>query len=183
MKNRTVLAGFAFVAVLAGAAMAEGKGTDQVVDAQGNLKVPAALHTAYRFLGSWAVAPSPGQSPQQLHAVYASPGAVEAFRKAGKFPDGTVLVKEVFEAATGDMTTGSVSHAQTLKGWFVMVKDSANSHPGNKLWGDGWGWSWFDAANPGKTTSVDYETACKACHEPAKDTDRVYTDGYPALKH
>ncbi len=25
-----------------------------------------------------------------------------------------------------------------------MVKDSKNSHPGNPLWGDGWGWSWFD---------------------------------------
>jgi hypothetical protein len=37
----------------------------------------------------------------------------------------------------------TVSHAQTLKGWFVLVKDSKNSHPGNKLWGNDWGWSWF----------------------------------------
>ena len=43
-----------------------------------------------------------------------------------------MLVKEVFDAATGAMTTGTVSHAQTLKGWFVLVKDSKNSHPGNK---------------------------------------------------
>jgi hypothetical protein len=27
-----------------------------------------------------------------------------------------------------------------------------NTHPDNKLWGDGWGWSWFDAGNPTKTT-------------------------------
>ena len=39
--------------------------------------------------------------------------------------------------ATEPMTTGTVSHAQTLKGWFVMVRDSKNIHPGNKLWGDG----------------------------------------------
>jgi hypothetical protein len=51
------------------------------------------------------------------------------------------------------MTTGNVSHAKILKGWFVMLKDSKNSHPDNKLWGDGWGWSWFDAAAPSKTTS------------------------------
>jgi hypothetical protein len=56
--------------------------------------------------------------------------------------------KEVFEATTGEMTTGTVSHAEALKGWFVMVKDSKNSHPGNKLWGVGWGWSWFDQGNP-----------------------------------
>ena len=52
--------------------------------------------------------------------------------------DGSVLVKEVFETTTGAMTTGTVSHAQTLKGWFVLMKDSKNSHPGNKLWGNGW---------------------------------------------
>ena len=65
-----------------------------------------------------------------------------------------MLVKEVFDAATGAMATGTVSHAQTLKGWFVLVKGSKNSHPGNKLWGNGWGWSWFDAASPSKTTTL-----------------------------
>jgi hypothetical protein len=32
-------------------------------------------------------------------------------------------VKEVFATATGPMTTGTVSHVETLEGWFVMVKD------------------------------------------------------------
>ena len=80
--------------------------------------------------------------------MLASPGSIEAYRKNGRFPDGTVLVKEVFKTATKEMTTGTVSHADELKGWFVMVKDSAGRYPGNALWGDGWGWSWFDAANP-----------------------------------
>jgi hypothetical protein len=69
------------------------------------------------------------------------------------------------------MTTGTVSHAQTLKGWFILMKDSKNSHPGNKLWGNGWGWSWFDAGNPSKTTSTDYKQDCLPCHEPARATD------------
>ena len=42
-----------------------------------------------------------------------------------------------------------------------MVKDSNGRHAGNKLWGDGWGWSWFDADNPSKTTSTDYKTNCQ----------------------
>jgi Cytochrome P460 len=88
-----------------------------------------------------------------MHVVYASPGTIAAYRKDGHFPDGVVLVKEVYEAATAPMTTGTVSHADKLKGWFVMVKDSVGRFPGNKLWGDGWGWSWFDANNPQKTTS------------------------------
>ncbi|MFD2029421.1 hypothetical protein ACFSKM_02005 [Ancylobacter dichloromethanicus] len=31
-----------------------------------------------------------------------------------------------------------------------MVKSSTDKFPENKLWGDGWGWSWFDADNPTK---------------------------------
>jgi hypothetical protein len=92
-----------------------------------------------------------------------------------------VLVKEVYETATSPMTTGTVSHAQTLAGWFVMVKDSKSSHPQNKLWGSGWAWSWFDAANPLKTTSTDYTTDCQPCHIPAQSTDWIYTQGYPGL--
>jgi hypothetical protein len=51
----------------------------------------------------------------------------------------------------------NVSHEQTLQGWFVMVKESKDTHPDNKLWGDGWAWSWFDAEKSTKTTSTDYK--------------------------
>ncbi len=63
-----------------------------------------------------------------------------------------------------------------------MVRDSKNSYPQNKLWGDGWGWSWFDAANSKKTTSTDFQSDCLGCHIPAKATDWIYVMGYPALK-
>ena len=52
---------------------------------------------------------------QQLHVVYASPGTIAAYRKDGHFPDGSVLVKEVFETATGPMTSGTVSSARRPK--------------------------------------------------------------------
>ena len=58
-----------------------------------------------------------------MHAVYASPGAIDAYRKTGHFPDSAVLVKEVFATSTNEMTTGTVSHADKLKGWFVIVRD------------------------------------------------------------
>jgi hypothetical protein len=64
-----------------------------------------------------------------------------------------------------------------------MVKDSKETHPGNPLWGDGWGWSWFDADEPLKTTSTDYHTDCQGCHVPAKATDWIYVNGYPVLRH
>jgi hypothetical protein len=151
-------------------------------DAKGNIRVPANYRTTFQFLGSWSVAGADGKGVAQIHAVYASPGAIAGFREQGHFPDGTILVKEVFDASTAEMTTGTVSRAETLKGWFVMVRDTQNSHPDSRLWGDGWGWSWFDAPDPNKTTSTDYKTDCQGCHVPAQATDWIYVGGYPALK-
>ncbi len=188
MKTRTVLV-VGIVAVFAGVAVAYGQmdmgngaKADAAVDMNGNLHVPEAYRTTYHFLGSWAVATDKGEGSKELHVVYASPGTIAAYRKDGHFPDGTVLVKEVFEAATAPMTTGTVSHTESLKGWFVMKRDDKDSHPGNKLWGDGWGWSWFDSDNPSKTTSTDYKTNCQPCHVPAKASDWIYVSGYAPLK-
>jgi hypothetical protein len=73
-------------------------------------------------------------------------------------------------------------HSQALKGWFVMVRDSKYTHPGNNLWGDGWGWSWFGASNPTKTTSTDYKVNYLGCHVPAQATEWIYVNGYPPLR-
>jgi len=170
----------AALAQISGAAPADP--TANVVDAAGHLRVPADYQTLYQALGSWAIAADSGQGSKEIHAVYASPGAIDAYRKTGHFPDGAVLVKEVFATSTNDMTTGTVSHADKLKGWFVMVRDSKGTHPGSPLWGDGWGWSWFDADKPLKTTSTDYHSDCQGCHVPAKATDWIYVNGYPVLR-
>jgi hypothetical protein len=156
---------------------------EKVADAKGNLHVPEDYRAKYRFMGSWAVSAESGSGSKEMHTVYASPGAVEGYLKTGHFGDGAVLVKEVSEAKTEDMTTGTVSHGVNIKGWFVMVRDSKNTaHPGNPLWGDNWGWSWFDADRPLKTTSTDYKNDCMGCHVPATQTDFIYVDGYPSLK-
>src|SRR5262245_12195239 len=148
----------------------------------GNLHVPEDYRATYQLLGSWAVAADEGRGSKELHVVYASPGTITAYRNDGRFSDGAVLVKEVFQAATGEKTTGTVSYAGSLKRWFVMVKDAKDRYAGNNLWGDGWGWSWFDADNPSKTTSTDYKKDCLGCHVPARDSDGVYVEGYPPLK-
>jgi len=168
---------------------------DAAIDASGNLHVPSGYRAAYEFLGTWAVAADKEPGSKELHVVYASPGTIAAYRKDGHFPDGAVLVKEVFRAATGEMTTGTISHAESLVGWFVMMRDSKGRYGGNTpLWGDGWGWSWFDAADPstpsahlplpggGVATSTDYRENCKSCHLPAQATEFIYIDGYPPLK-
>src|ERR1700746_971355 len=79
--------------------------TQAAVDAEGNLRVPPDYRTTYEAL-SWAIAADEGRGSKEVHFVLASPGSIEAYRKDGRFPDGTVLVKEVFETATKDMQTG-----------------------------------------------------------------------------
>jgi hypothetical protein len=191
MKITTILIGLAGLMVTAvvatevqnyATAATSQQSAAAVVDAQGNLRVPEDYRIAYQLLGAWAIAADQGAGSKELHVVYASPGTIAAYRKDAHFPDGSVLVKEVFATDTQPMTTGTVSHAQTLKGWFVMVRDSRDTHPGNKLWGDGWGWSWFDAGNPSKTTSTDFKVNCLSCHVPAQATEWIYVNGYPPLK-
>jgi hypothetical protein len=148
----------AMVAVVVGGQMGSVAADNELkaeaaADADGNLHVPDAYRITYQLLGSWAVAADQGQGSEELHVVYASPGTIAAYRKDGHFPDGAVLVKEVYRAATEQMTTGTVSHADSLRGWFVMMKDSNGRYAGSNFWGDGWGWSWFDAANPSTSSS------------------------------
>jgi hypothetical protein len=111
---------------------------EAAADASGNLHVPGDYRTRYEFLGTWAVASDEGPGSEELHAVYASPGTIDAYRRDGHFADGTVLVKEVHRAATSEMTTGTVSHADSLRGWFVMFRDRNERFLENETWGDGW---------------------------------------------
>ncbi len=156
--------------------------TAAVVDDKGNMHIPADYQTTYQMLGTWAVAADKGPGSKEMHVVYASPGTIVAYRKNGQYADGTVLVKEVYKATTKSMTTGTVSSAGTLVGWFLMVKDDVGRFPKNKLWGDGWGWAWFDATDFKKTKSTDYKKDCQACHVPAKASSWIYSDGYPPLQ-
>ncbi|MBF4991829.1 cytochrome P460 family protein [Methylophilus sp. QUAN] len=155
----------------------------EVVDGKGNMHVPKEYRTVYQMLGTWAVASDPEPGNKEMHVVYASPKTISAFRRTGHYPDGTVLVKEVYKSANNKMTTGLVGSPGNLVGWFVMVKDDLHRFPDNKLWGDGWGWAWFDAKDPKNTTSTNYVTDCQACHVPAKNSDWVYSSGYPVLKN
>ena len=180
ITGAVVLAGIAALAIPVISANAQ---MPRVSDAQGNLHIPSDYRTTYEYLGTWEIADTSGQSAKQMHDVYASRGTIEAYRKLGHFADGTVLIKELFATETAPMTTGNIRHADKLLGWFMLVKDSKNSHPDNKLWGDGWGWSFFAADNPQKTTSTDYKKDCLQCHVPAQKTDWIYIQGYPPLKN
>ena len=174
MMRKTCLSLVAAVSLIAAATAAIGASDDRIT-------VPADFRTTYEFLGAWSVAgdaDTGGEVGQ--HVVYASPGTIAAYRKTGAFPDGAVLVKELFKGKTEDLTTGSATSAAEVAGTFVMVKDVDGKASG-PLWGDGWGWAFFNPGETEVTVTKDYKTECLACHEPVRDRDLVYSYAYPVL--
>lgn len=149
------------------------------------LHVPAANYRQeWVLLGSFSVrADDPEKGAKELHVVYAEPKNVEVYRETGAFPDGAVLVKDVFATKTEALTTGIASYADTLKRRFVMVKDKTGKHAGQSpLWGDGWGWAFYEGTETQKTVTTDYRKDCLGCHEPVRSQDLIYVQGYPVLK-
>ena len=155
-----------------------------VVSDDGAIQVPENFRTDYIMLGAWSVAGDADTGGEVgLHVVYAPRSAVDAYRRDGAFPDGTVLVKELFNGKTEALTTGNATSATETAGYFVMVKDTQGRFPDNKNWGDGWGWSFFAAGNTTQATTKDYKAECLACHEPARSSDLVYDYAYPVLRN
>ena len=154
------------------------------VDADGKISIPKDFRSWY-FIGTWAVATDEDDKvgSNGFHSVYTQPETVAAFRSNGKFPDGAVLVKELFKATTDTMTTGEISYAAETEGWFIMIKDTQARFKGNGLWGDGWGWALFNADAPATTVTKDYKAECIPCHVPAENDDWIYVRGYPGLKN
>ena len=152
----------------------------EYVDKKGNISIPVDFRKTMSHLGSWFV---PVGDASGFHDVYARQADVIRYRKTNKFPDGAVLIKELRASSTADYTTGkNVSYAnETIKQWFVMIKDSRNRFPDNKNWGNGWGWALFKTDNPDVNVSTDYQKDCLGCHFPAKDKDWVYVEAYPTL--
>ncbi len=194
MKAKVVtlfLLALAAVATMAGTT--ENKPFAPNVEMQtGSIHVPKD-YRLWGTLGTWSHARTEGEpGAKEYHVVYTQPETIAYHQKHGRYPDGAVLVKELINTKTMPMTTGeAVSHATTVKGWFVLVRDTQGRFPQSKLWGDGWGWSLFNADDPVKTVSTDYQADCIGCHLPARqmarpdavDADKwIYTLGYPALQ-
>ncbi len=159
----------------------ETKGPLPFVDSDGTIHFPGRVRDEWVHLGSWGSADLNSADPGQ-HDVYTQPESLEAYRKTGKFPDGAVLVKEVRKIESGHKTTGPVTWAGDEVLWFVLIKDAKGRFPGNDNWGEGWVWALFNAVATEKNASTNFRASCLGCHIPARETDWIYVQGYPALR-
>ena len=190
MSIKSIVAVIAFFCCAVSAAEDSYTSTyESLVDESGNITLPEDFRSDWTFLGTWSIAEkdvdqasaASGHGAAGLHNVYTQRGVAEYFQENGKFPDGAVLVKELIKAATASMTTGTVSRADEVEGWFILIKDTEGRFSSNPLWGDGWGWALFNFDQPSTPVTKNYKTECVGCHIPARNDDWIYVAGYPVL--
>ena len=101
-----------------------------------------------------------------IHHLYANPKA-EQGDKAGKFPDGAVIVFDLLEAKAADNTVQE--GARKVLG--VMRKDAKKYAATG-----GWGYEGFKGdSKTERAVAANAATACHGCHAAQKDKDYVFS--------
>ena len=115
----------------------------------------------------------------EFHHVYINPASYAAYKKTGKFPNGTVLVKELAGVGVKSSSSGNGYFAGEFIGVAASVKDARRfaKEPGN--------WAYFSfMGDEGKTlpsAKAQPTAACNPCHQ-QKTEDWVFTQHYPVLR-
>jgi hypothetical protein len=120
----------------------------------------------------------------EYHNVYIEPGSFAVYQKTGKFPEGTIFLKELQLTLKGDNADGSRTEPSG-RGYFpgpfngadVTVKDTKRYAESG-----GWGYYNFHHYEPkALTASVRPRDECAFCHIASAKRDDVWTQFYPML--
>src|SRR5580693_1173168 len=132
-----------------------------------------------------ASAPPPRAArQQQFHNVSINKAAYDYFSANGRFPEKTVLVMQVFEAADKeprDVLASGVFNGRRV-GLEVAVKNT--SRPDGKTTP----WAYYNFTDPSDRTKVLASVAafpdqsCANCHQRHASIDNVWVQFYPALR-
>lgn len=114
----------------------------------------------------------------EFHNVYIDPSSFASYKQTGKFPDGTVILKELVSVGGKSMPSGNGYFQGEFVSLEAMVKDSRRfrDEPG--------GWAFFRFGEAPDYTPVGARMkteSCNSCHSGATE-DYVFTDTYPVLR-
>ena len=103
----------------------------------------------------------------KIYQFYANAPAVEGYR-AGKFPNGSIIVRETLQTIAGDGDSAGVFRGGERTALDVMMKD-------DQLYKEsgGWGFETFDKNNGRIAEKA--RAQCYECHSRQKDHDSVFT--------
>lgn len=167
-------------ASLSGASPDGSSGDKPQFTSDGKLMQP----TGYRqwvFVGT-PVTPNDMNPPEaafpEFHNVYIHPADFAVFSKTGKFPDGTVFIKELVSVGTKKAASGNGYFQGEFIGLEAAVKDSKRfaKEPGY--------WAYFSFGHKyplAKAASKQPVASCNTCHQESAAEDYVFTQYYPVL--
>ncbi|MGR9087907.1 MAG: cytochrome P460 family protein [Gammaproteobacteria bacterium] len=117
----------------------------------------------------------------EFHNVYIDPASWTHWKKAGQFPDGTTIVKELVSVGSKQAPSGNGYFQGEYIGLEAMVKSKQRfpQTPGN------WGFFRFTIENsPMLHSSAEAQPTenCLACHQSHAAKDQVFTQFYPVLR-
>jgi hypothetical protein len=131
-----------------------------------------------------ASAPPPRAPRQQFHNVSISKAAYEYFLANGRFPERTVLVMQVFEAADKEprnvLASGFFNGRRV--GLEVAVKNASRPHGKTMPWAY---YNFTDQSDRSKvlaSAAAFPDAACANCHQRHASIDNVWVQFYPALR-
>jgi hypothetical protein len=173
----------------------ESPGDGPQYTSDGRLKLPAGFET-WVFVGSNlglsykhdAVAITAREAartnPPQFHNVYIARAAYSYFTANGSFPNGTVLVMDVFAANGAEpkniLANGVFNGART--GVEIAVKNSLRPDGKTTPWAY---YDFTDPSDPSKpqaTATAFPDDACESCHHAHASLDNVWVQFYPTLR-
>jgi hypothetical protein len=122
--------------------------------------------TGYKHIGSLVITDRTS-TLFGIHHFYMNNKGLEAFKKGGAYPDGTVIVDALYEAIEG---LGGILNEGKKLGYPVMKKASKAADAKET---GGWIFALFNA--DGQLLEKDVKKECFECHKAAKDSDCVFS--------
>ena len=114
-----------------------------------------------------------------FHNTYIDPRSFALYRKTGKFPEGTILIKETVSIKSKESLSGNGYFMDDFSGLYAEVKDSKR-FPNEP---DSWAFFTF-TPSPGepplKKAMAHKTESCNTCHQAGAE-ERVFTQHYPVL--
>jgi cytochrome P460 len=155
-------------------AAAASNATAPAYDGAGALLRPRG-YRRWVFVGaSLGLSYSEGGGGDQFHHVYLQPESYDAFRRTGRFPEKTVLVLELHEAAQKVAPSRHGRFEGKRVALEVAVKDRERFPDG---------WAYFSFGDGSRRTATAFpRTDCFDCHRQHAKSDNVFVQFYPVLR-
>jgi hypothetical protein len=115
-----------------------------------------------------------GMDHDMVDNVFVDPVSWQAFKRTGKWPEGTMLIKEPrLGAHEGSISKGGTFQTKEMFGLEVHVKDS-------KRFNDGWAFFVHSDGQPAQMIPGDAD--CYSCHKASGAVDTTFVQFYPTAK-